>query len=280
VSGFYSVKECLRGYTNAALKVICERWKLAAESKPTRIRAIEKVLRDPFHVAQVLKRLDPAAVRVLHLVATRGTADLADLLSVPGLLGDGRTHGVVQEVTQQGLALVCPHDHTGAFSFADLADKYSGNGHKILLAVPDSVAKHLPPMPALGVTLRPGPTNVEPDTPASSDKATAAFLETLRVVDVLGPRLTTSGDLHRSDAKRAQELAETIARNSPSAMAATKKALWGALEMGLTDACRAGARHLVSMWGHPDQTEGPAAFAQRREPEWLDLEPIAGEDHD
>jgi hypothetical protein len=25
---------------------------------------------------------------------------------------------------------------------------------------------------------------------------------------------------------------------------------------------------LVSMWGHPDQTEGPLAFAEKREPEW------------
>ena len=67
---------------------------------------------------------------------------------------------------------------------------------------------------------------------------------------------------------RAQELAETIARNSPAAMAATKRALWGALELGLTDACRAGAEELVGMWGHPDQTEGPAAFAEKREPVW------------
>ena len=59
----------------------------------------------------------------------------------------------------------------------------------------------------------------------------------------------------------AQELAEKVARNSPAALAATKRALWGALEAGLTDACRAGARDLVSVWGHPDQTEGPAAFA-------------------
>jgi hypothetical protein len=51
-------------------------------------------------------------------------------------------------------------------------------------------------------------------------------------------------------------------------MAATKKALWGALETGLTDACRAGAQHLVSLWGHPDQEEGPLAFAERREPDW------------
>lgn len=67
---------------------------------------------------------------------------------------------------------------------------------------------------------------------------------------------------------RAQELAETIARNSPAAMAATKRALWGALESGLTDACRAGAQELIGMWGHPDQTEGPAAFAAKREPHW------------
>jgi enoyl-CoA hydratase/carnithine racemase len=73
--------------------------------------------------------------------------------------------------------------------------------------------------------------------------------------------------------ERAQELGELIARNSPSAMRATKRALWGALETGLTDACRAGARELVSMWGHPDQEEGPAAFAAKRPPEWQDLEP-------
>jgi enoyl-CoA hydratase/carnithine racemase len=66
----------------------------------------------------------------------------------------------------------------------------------------------------------------------------------------------------------AQELAEKIARNSPAAMAATKRALWSALETGLTDACRAGAAELVSMWGHPDQAEGPAAFAEKREPDW------------
>ncbi|GJM39664.1 MAG: crotonase [Acidimicrobiales bacterium] len=70
---------------------------------------------------------------------------------------------------------------------------------------------------------------------------------------------------------RAQDLGETIAKNSPAAMAATKKALWGALEMGLTDACKAGAGHLVSMWGHPDQDEGPRAFAEKRDPEWQPL---------
>jgi enoyl-CoA hydratase/carnithine racemase len=71
----------------------------------------------------------------------------------------------------------------------------------------------------------------------------------------------------------AQALAEVVARNSPAAMRATKRALWGALEMGLTDACKAGAAELVSMWGHPDQAEGPLAFAEKREPVWQ--EPVA-----
>ncbi|MGP0030113.1 MAG: enoyl-CoA hydratase/isomerase family protein, partial [Acidimicrobiales bacterium] len=68
--------------------------------------------------------------------------------------------------------------------------------------------------------------------------------------------------------EEAQALAEKIARNSPAAMAATKRALWGALEHGLTDACRAGSAELVSLWGHPDQAEGPLAFAEKREPNW------------
>jgi enoyl-CoA hydratase len=70
----------------------------------------------------------------------------------------------------------------------------------------------------------------------------------------------------------ATDLAAKIARNSPAAMAATKRALWGALEAGLTDACRAGSQHLVDMWGHPDQTEGPLSFTEKRPAAWLPLE--------
>jgi enoyl-CoA hydratase len=73
--------------------------------------------------------------------------------------------------------------------------------------------------------------------------------------------------------EEAQELAEKIAKNSPAAMAATKRALVGALELGLTDACKNGAAELVSMWGHPDQTEGPLAFTEKRQPDWAPLGP-------
>jgi enoyl-CoA hydratase/carnithine racemase len=70
----------------------------------------------------------------------------------------------------------------------------------------------------------------------------------------------------------AADLAAKIARNSPAAMAATKRALWGALEAGLTDACRAGSQHLVDMWGHPDQAEGPLAYTEKRDANWVPLE--------
>jgi enoyl-CoA hydratase len=76
--------------------------------------------------------------------------------------------------------------------------------------------------------------------------------------------------------EEAQSLAEKIARNSPAAMAATKRALWGALEAGLTESCKAGAKELMAMWGHPDQEEGPRAFAEKREPQWHVLTPNAG----
>jgi enoyl-CoA hydratase/carnithine racemase len=66
----------------------------------------------------------------------------------------------------------------------------------------------------------------------------------------------------------AQALAEKVAQNSPAALRASKRALWRALELGLGDACRAGVAELTSMWGHPDQQEGPRALAEGREPVW------------
>jgi enoyl-CoA hydratase/carnithine racemase len=78
--------------------------------------------------------------------------------------------------------------------------------------------------------------------------------------------------------EEAQTLAEKIARNSPVAMRLTKQALWGALELGLSDACRAGGGALVAMWGHPDQEEGPRAFAEKRDPVWRPLAPADKEE--
>ena len=66
----------------------------------------------------------------------------------------------------------------------------------------------------------------------------------------------------------AQELALTIARNSPSALMATKRAVWTAREMGRADALAEGMKIVEGFWGHPDNKEGPAAFSQKRTPKW------------
>jgi enoyl-CoA hydratase/carnithine racemase len=68
--------------------------------------------------------------------------------------------------------------------------------------------------------------------------------------------------------EKAQALAELIAKNSPSALMATKRAIWTALELGRVDALAAGMEYVRGFWDHPDNREGPAAFAQKRAPEW------------
>ena len=65
-----------------------------------------------------------------------------------------------------------------------------------------------------------------------------------------------------------QALAEKIARNSPAAMRHTKQAIWAALDSSRSDAMANDWRHVVTMWGRPDNMEGPRAFAENRLPSW------------
>jgi E-phenylitaconyl-CoA hydratase len=68
--------------------------------------------------------------------------------------------------------------------------------------------------------------------------------------------------------KLAQDIAAQIVKNSPNAMALSKKAIWGSLEKGYEDALNDGWELLKSHWQHPDFIEGPQAFAEKREPRW------------
>jgi enoyl-CoA hydratase/carnithine racemase len=68
----------------------------------------------------------------------------------------------------------------------------------------------------------------------------------------------------------AESIAREIVRNSPHAVSLSKQALWGSLEMGYRDAMEYGWALLRMHWRHPDFTEGPRAFAERREPKWAD----------
>lgn len=66
----------------------------------------------------------------------------------------------------------------------------------------------------------------------------------------------------------AEEMARLMAQNSPQAMALSKQAVWGSLEAGYRDSLERGWSLLKSHWSHPDFSEGPRAFGEKREPRW------------
>lgn len=92
--------------------------------------------------------------------------------------------------------------------------------------------------------------------------------ERLTAADALAIGLVTevveSGQL----AARAAELAGLVAANSPAAVAATRRALRSLEDHLLGTAMADGWEAIRAHWGHPDSTEGPAAFAARRVPRW------------
>jgi hypothetical protein len=204
----YSIKECLRGYTNDALGAMCERWNLAAANKTSRIKALERILDDPLHLKGILHELDPAALRLLHLVATSQGITAADVAGLRGLIGTSKPSAPIETLGSLGLVLILPLDRAGAFSFSHLArDERMATG-VYSLVVPDALRPHVPEPPALGHEI---PQHREPVDAASvvrKDGATTAILETLRVVEVLGPRVTAAGEMHKSDGARARELAD------------------------------------------------------------------------
>ena len=106
-------------------------------------------------------------------------------------------------------------------------------------------------------------------------------------------RMTLSGRGERISAQRAYELgivsevvgadelraaadtlAAAVATNSPTAMRATKKALWHSLEVGLSEAKHAAAEEIWRLRNHPDHAEGVRAFVEKRPANWLPLEPV------
>jgi enoyl-CoA hydratase len=70
-----------------------------------------------------------------------------------------------------------------------------------------------------------------------------------------------------------QELADKVARNSPSTMMTSKCAIWQGMEAMREVAVERGMAIVRAMWGHPDNAEGARAFAERREPRWASPTP-------
>lgn len=66
----------------------------------------------------------------------------------------------------------------------------------------------------------------------------------------------------------ALEIAASIAKNSPQAVAYTQQAIWGSLEMPYAQALEHAWSLIRLQWHHPDFLEGPKAFVEKREPVW------------
>ena len=73
-------------------------------------------------------------------------------------------------------------------------------------------------------------------------------------------------------------LARSMLKNSPQAMALSKQAVWGSLERGYGAALESAWALLRLHWAHPDFSEGPRAFAEKREPRWNPDPDARGED--
>ncbi len=71
-----------------------------------------------------------------------------------------------------------------------------------------------------------------------------------------------------STMKRARELAATLSRNSPQAMALTKRAIWASTELHEPMGSEMAWELIKSQWVHPDFQEGPRAFFEKRDPRW------------
>jgi enoyl-CoA hydratase/carnithine racemase len=65
-------------------------------------------------------------------------------------------------------------------------------------------------------------------------------------------------------------IAEQIKKNSPQAVSLSQQAIWNSLEVSYRDAMEYGWEMVKLHRQHPDSTEGPVAFAEGREPRWVD----------
>lgn len=69
---------------------------------------------------------------------------------------------------------------------------------------------------------------------------------------------------------RAQELAETVGSASAESVRRTRRALRRVTDGLLESYLEAGWDEVRSHWSHPDASEGPRAFAEKRPPRWSD----------
>jgi enoyl-CoA hydratase/carnithine racemase len=94
--------------------------------------------------------------------------------------------------------------------------------------------------------------------------------ETLSATEALDLGLVSEVHAPEVLLDRAFELADIVASGSPAAVQASLRAVWESLECGLDVGLRRGWEIVMDHWAHPDASEGPRAFAQKRPPQWDD----------
>ena len=68
----------------------------------------------------------------------------------------------------------------------------------------------------------------------------------------------------------AEAIAGAIAQNSPRAVQLTQQCVWNSFQMGHDEANEYGWALSRMHWSHPDFTEGPRAFMEKRPAKWAD----------
>lgn len=64
-------------------------------------------------------------------------------------------------------------------------------------------------------------------------------------------------------------IAEDVAKNSPNAVSLSMRSVWSATEMPYSQAVDYGYSLLRMHWSHPDFIEGPRAFMEKRDANWV-----------
>ncbi len=224
---------------------------------------------------------DDSEVRVV-VITGRGRAFCAGA-DVKEIAADSRGMGIHEEVIRSRLTLTAMHNDVWKPVISAVNGICAGGGlHFIVdsdIIVASSNATFMDPHVSVGQVSAYEPIGLRPRMPFGAiarlafvgvhERLNARDAHDLGLVDIV---VEDPADL----ADRVQELAATIARNSPAALVATKRALWASLDHGMADGVAHGAEILLDFWGHPDNDEGPAAFAEKRDPQWAPGTPTRG----
>jgi len=239
-------------------------------ARPQRLNAVNSVMSRELPAAWRAFDADPSAiVAIVTGVGEKAFCTGADLTDLPEMIVDESGRPALESIRWTplqnnvwkpvicavngatvggGLHFVAECDIVLASDHAEFSDTHVSVG--LVSALETAVLARRMPM---GAVLRMA-------LGGRGEKITADDAFRLGMVDELCP----GAEL----AERAHRLADRIRRNSPSAMARTKRAIWGAKERGLHDAADFGWDAIVAHNQSHDFAEGIRAFSEKRTPQW------------